>query len=83
MDNLVDEGKEICEIIIQLLHKSKKFEILKTMLYCKYCLNFNKDDINNNTFNNFYERCKKYLEESEKYIDSEYIKKIFLNKIFI
>ena len=36
MDNLVSQGKEICNIIGQLLDLGEEFEIHKTMLYCKY-----------------------------------------------
>ena len=76
MDNLVKEGKDICDTI-DVLVSSKKFEILKTVLYCKYCLEFDKDEINKITYNNFYERCEKYLEESKNYLEPEYIKKYF------
>ena len=69
MDNLVSQGKEICNIIDQLLDLGEEFEIHKTMLYCKYLLRFNKDYVNYNSFKNFYERCEKYLEESKHHID--------------
>ena len=77
MHNLIKEGKYICDSIDCLLETSEKFKIFITMLYCKYCLSFDKGSINKDIDENFYERCEKYLEESEKYLEPEYIKKYF------
>lgn len=73
MDNLVSEGKEICTIF-ECLINSDQFELVKAMLHCKYCLDHDKNHINT-AYDNIYERCEKYLEESKKFIEPEFIKK--------
>ena len=73
IDNLVIEGKEICTIF-ECLINSDQFEIVKAILHCKYCLKHDKNQINN-AYDNIYERCEKYLEESKKYVSPEYINK--------
>ena len=69
-DTLVKEGNDICDKIEALLVFDKKIIILKSILYCKYCLKFDKNEINYYTYDNFYERCEKYLEESKKYLEA-------------
>ena len=68
MDSLVIEGKEICSIIDQLLGFDEKNLILKTIFYCKYCLNFTEESIKENTYDGFYDKCKNYLEKTKKYL---------------
>ena len=65
-------------VLISYYFFEEKFYIIKTRLYCKYCLKFDKDYINKELEENFYERCEKYLEETEKYLEPEYIKKYLI-----
>ena len=73
MDNLLKEGLDINQIIYSLIN-CDKIHIISTILYCRYCLEFNKDELND-IYDNLYERCEKYLEESKKYISPEYVNK--------
>ena len=68
MDSLVIEGKDICLTIDQLLGFDEKNHILKAIFYCKYCLNFNEEIIKEKTYDEFYDKCKNYLEKTKKYL---------------
>ena len=73
MDNLLREGLDIHNIIYSLVN-CDKIHIISTILYCKFILEIGKDEVND-IFDNLYERCEKYLEESKKYVAPEYINK--------
>ena len=61
-NSLVKKGEDICRTIDHLLDEDNKFIIDKTILYCKYCLRLNKDEVNS-LAKNFYEECEDYLEK--------------------
>lgn len=73
MDNLLREGLDIHNIIYSLVH-CDEMHIVSTILYCKFILEIGKDEAND-IFDNLYERCEKYLEESKKYVSPEYVNK--------
>ena len=73
---LFEKGKEICEIIDQLISFDKKFLIERTKAYCKYCLSLNKDEVNS-ICNNFYEECEDYLEKLESNLNNKLKKENF------
>lgn len=74
-ETLFKEGNEIFDYIYCLINFDKNISILSSMLYCKYCLKLEKNDINFYIYDKFYERCEKYLEECKKFLDPNYIKK--------
>ena len=63
-DSLLKKGKEICDVIEQLIGVGNKFLIDQIKAYCKYCLSLNKDYVNS-VWNNFYEECEDYFKELE------------------
>ena len=63
-DSLVKKGEDICRTIDHLIDEDNKFIIDKTILYCKYCLRLNKDEVNS-LAKNFYEECEDYLKKIE------------------
>ena len=73
MDNLLREELDIHNIIYSLVN-CDKIHIISTILYCKFILENGKNEVNN-IYDNLYERCEKYLEESKKYVSPEYINK--------
>ena len=74
VDTLVEKGKEICNIIDQLIGLDNKSIIDKAKSYCKYCLSLNKEDVNS-ICNNFYEECENYLESINK--NQKLLEKLF------
>ena len=73
MDNLVSEGHDINKIFY-CLYNCDEIHIVNTILYCKFILELGKDEANE-IWDNLYERCEKYLEESKKYVSPEYVNK--------
>ena len=69
-DALIKKGKDICEVIEQLIGFDNKFLIERAKSYCKYCLSLNKDDVNS-ICNNFYEECENYLEKLESNLNNK------------
>ena len=61
-DSLLKKGKEICDVIEQLIGFDNKFLIDQIKAYCKYCLSLNKDYVNS-IANGFYEECEDYFKE--------------------
>ena len=73
MDNLLRESTDINQIIFRLVN-CNEIHIVRTILYCKFILEIGKDEAND-IYDNLYERCEKYLEESKKYVTPEYVNK--------
>ena len=73
MDNLLRESTDINQIIFSLVN-CNEIHIVRTILYCKFILEIGKDEAND-IYDNLYERCEKYLEESKKYVSPEYVNK--------
>ena len=77
----VEQGKDICERIEQLIDKDDKFLNDKTKLYCEYCLSLGKEFVDSIT-DNLYEECENYIkkfssnEEKEKQFITSYLKKL-------
>ena len=73
----VEQGKNICEIMDQLIDTDDEFLNNKTKLYCEYCLSLNKEYVDSIT-NGLYEECENYLkkfssnEEKEKQFIKSY-----------
>ena len=73
MEDLLKEGQIIHKIIYSLAN-CDEMHIVSMILYCKFILEIGKDEAND-IWDNLYERCEKYLEESKKYVSPEYVNK--------
>ena len=73
MEDLLKEGLDINQIIYSLIN-CDEMHIISTILYSKFILEIGKDKAND-IYDNLYERCEKYLEESKKYVSPEYVNK--------
>ena len=81
-NSLVKKGEDICRTMDNLIDEDNKFIIDKAILYCKYCLRLNKDEVNS-LEKKFYEECEDYLKKLESNIntrlETEQIEKQFIN----
>ena len=73
----VEQGKDICLTIDQLIKEDDDFLNNKTKLYCEYCLSLDKEYVDSIT-SGLYEECENYLkkfssnEEKEKQFIKSY-----------
>ena len=67
-NSLVKKGEDICRTIDNFIDEDNKFIIYKAILYCKYCLRLNKDEVNS-LVKNFYEECEDYFKKFENYFN--------------
>ena len=74
MENLEKETKNVISLVEQLIGPDLKFKNFIAILYCKYSLQFSREDLNEIS-RNLYEDIEEYLEKFEKYVEPEYIKK--------
>ena len=58
--NFVKRGKNICDVIEQLIGFDDNYFFDKMKFYCEHCLRFDKDYVNS-LADNFYEECEDYL----------------------
>ena len=58
--NFVKRGKNICDVIEQLIGFDDNYFFDKMKFYCEHCLRFDKDYVNS-LAGNFYEECEDYL----------------------
>ena len=65
-DNLIKRGKDICDMIEQLIGFDDNYFFDKMKFYCEHCLRFDKDKVNSMA-DNFYEECEEYLKELKKF----------------
>ena len=79
MDNLLRESIDINQLIFSVVD-CNEIHIVRTLLYCKYILEIGEDEANK-IWDNLYERCEKYLEESKKYVSPEYVNKYLKSPI--
>ena len=63
-NNFVKRGKNICDVIEQLIGFDDNYFFDKMKFYCEHCLRFDKDYVNS-LADNFYEECEDYLKELE------------------
>ena len=59
-NNFVKRGKNICDVIEQLIGFDDNYFLDKMKFYCEHCLRFDKDYVNS-LADNFYEECEDYL----------------------
>ena len=59
-NNFVKRGKNICDVIEQLIGFDDNYFFDKMKFYCEHCLRFDKDYVNS-LADNFYEECEDYL----------------------
>ena len=71
-DNLIKRGKDICDMIEQLIGFDDNYFFDKMKFYCEHCLRFDKDKVNS-TADNFYEECEEYLKELESWLNKSNI----------
>ena len=71
-NSLVKKGENICRTIDNFIDEDNKFIFDKIILYCKYCLRLNKDEVNS-IKKIFYEECEDYLKELESWLNKSNI----------
>ena len=79
-NSLVKKGEDICRTMDNFIDEDNKFIIDKAILYCKYCLRLNEDEVNS-LVKNFYEECEDYLKKIENYFNKMDMRNMRLKEI--